>query len=154
MTGYTVLRALHSYWRWAVIVSAIVLLVRVLRRGEWTKADDRASLFYVAALDLQLLLGLVLYFGFSPYFDAFKAGMKVAMHDRNTRFFSVEHQTAMLLVVVAAHWARIKAKRAVDAAAKRKALLVALVVLGLALAFAMPWPWRAQTGRPLFRTDW
>lgn len=154
MSGYTVLRALHSYWRWAVIVSAIVLVLRLVRRGDWTRADDRASLFYVIALDLQLLLGLLLYFGFSPYFDALRAGFHAAMHDRNTRFFSIEHQTAMLLVVIAAHVARVRAKKTSDPQAKRRAHWIALAVLGLALAFAMPWPWRAHTGRPLFRTDW
>jgi uncharacterized membrane protein (UPF0182 family) len=156
MTGYTILRLVHAWWRWAVLAAAVVVLVRAIAglrgKGEWSKSDERASLLFVSAVDVQILLGLVLYFGFSPYFTAVHASFHAAMKDAATRFFAVEHETAMVLAAVAAHVGRVRARRAKDARRKHRAMLTAVIIFLVLVLAAVPWPWRSF-GRPLFRTS-
>ncbi|MDB4965616.1 MAG: hypothetical protein JWN44_1305 [Myxococcales bacterium] len=154
MTGYTVFRLIHSYWRWVVLACAIVVLVRSIsgltsRRG-WTGGDARASRLFVIAVDVQLLLGLILYFVFSPFWNAMHGSFHAAMKDPITRFFGMEHGVAMLLALVAVHVGAVRARRATDAAAKHRALLITTVIFFALALVGMPWPWRPM-GRPLFR---
>jgi hypothetical protein len=154
MTGYNVLRLVHGYWRWAVLASALVLLVRAFagaRAGrDWSAGDDRASRWFVASADVQLLLGLILYFAFSPFWSALHGSFHAAMKDPVTRFFAIEHETAMVIAVAIAHVGRVRIRRAPDAASKRRAAIAWTLVFLAILLWAVPWPWRA-TGRPLFR---
>jgi hypothetical protein len=67
---YTAVLALHSWLRWVVLLLGILAVVRGIAgasgRRRWTPADERAGLFFTIALDVQLLIGLLLYFVFSP----------------------------------------------------------------------------------------
>jgi hypothetical protein len=154
--AYWILRLVHGYFRWAVLACAAVALVRTLggvRRGRpWTDVDERASRLFVAAVDVQVSLGLVLYFGFSPFWPAVRDSFHFAMHDTSARFFGMEHETAMLLAFVVAHAGRIRIRRAVEARSKHRALLVGLFFFFALVLWAIPWPWRA-IGRPLLRTS-
>jgi hypothetical protein len=152
---YTVLRLLHGHWRWAALATALWLLARAVdgaaRGRPWKPGDERAAVVFLSALDLQLLLGLILYFGFSPFFTALRQAPHAALADRATRFFAVEHQTAMLLAVVAAHVGRIRARRLPDVSPRRHRVMLATLALFFALVlWAIPWPGRA-VARPLFR---
>jgi heme A synthase len=157
--AYWILRLVHGYWRWAVLASGAVALVRALRAmfgstdAGWSRGDERASRWFVATVDVQVMLGLVLYFGFSPFWPAVRDSFRFAIHDRSSRFFGMEHQTAMLLAFVAAHVGRVRIKRTPDARTKQRVLLVSLLVFFTLALWAIPWPWRA-VGRPLFRTSW
>jgi hypothetical protein len=156
MNIYTVLRLAHGYWRWAVLATAIVVLVRALAgfmmRRPWTPADERASKAFAGALDLQILIGLVLYFGFSPFWPATYRTFSETMRSDVARFFGVEHQTAMLLAAAAVYIGRVRAGRAADARRRHRTMLVAMVIFFAFALWAVPWPWRI-VGRPLFRTE-
>ena len=68
---YALFLTLHNLTRWLVIVFAVLVLVRAFRgwlKGlTWEKSDDRAGILYTSFLDTQFLLGLMLYFLFSPW---------------------------------------------------------------------------------------
>jgi putative effector of murein hydrolase len=81
--------------------------------------------------------------GFSAY----------ALADRVTRFFAVEHQTAMLLAVILAHAGRIRARRADSDEARQRIVAITLILCFVLVLWAIPWPWRA-VGRPLLRASW
>jgi hypothetical protein len=157
MSMYGLLRVIHGYWRWAVLVSGVVTLVRAVGavRGPraWTPGDERASRTFVGALDVQVLLGLLLYFGFSPFWPAVRDSFEFALRDRSARFFGMEHETAMLLGFVAAHVGRVRSRKATDPTVKHGAILVSTLVFFLFVSWAIPWPWRS-IGRPLFRVSW
>lgn len=55
----------HALWRYVVIVSAFVaignMLVGTLENRTWKTADHRIGRFFVLALDLEVLLGVVLW---------------------------------------------------------------------------------------------
>jgi len=103
------------------------------------------------ALDLQVLLGLVLYFFFSPFWLATYQTFGETMRSPVARFFGVEHETAMLLAALAAHVGSHRAKLAATDTAKHRIVAVATAIFFALLLWAIPWPWR-EVGRPLFRT--
>ncbi len=151
--AYTVSLLIHSYLRWVVVALGLVVLVRSLSgwrtNRAWEPADNRAQVSFVSALDIQMLVGLVMYFALSPVTAAFLAGPKAAMKDPQLRFFGVEHQFAMLLGVIVVHAFRSIGKKKVDRARHRFTAIGVLVWVVLVIA-AMPWPGTSH-GRPLFR---
>jgi hypothetical protein len=154
MTAYSLLRLAHGYWRWAVLVLAIVVLVRAIAgvrtRREWTGIDERATRRFLSALDVQFLLGVVLYL-LSPFSLAMYQAFQATMRTPDGRFCGAEHGAAMLLAMVAAHVGRVRVKRAPDNVHKHRAMLIAMVIFFALVVWAIPWPWRVF-GRPLFRT--
>jgi hypothetical protein len=155
MSAYSLLRAAHSYWRWVVLISAIAVLVRTMigayRRSDWTDRDERAARIFLSALDLQVVFGVILYFGFSPFWPATYHSFHETMRGEVARFFGIEHETAMLLAFIAVHVGRLRSKRALDGAATHRTMRTALVIFFALVLWAIPWPWRAA-GRPLFRS--
>jgi hypothetical protein len=67
---YTFFLAVHNILRWIALILAIIVLVRAywgwFGGREWTSTDRRVGSFYSISLDVQILLGLLLYFVFSP----------------------------------------------------------------------------------------
>jgi hypothetical protein len=57
----------------------------------WTPADARSSRIFVTVLDVQMLLGLLLYFVLSPFTRQAMGDMAAAMKVAALRFFLVEH---------------------------------------------------------------
>ena len=152
--AYWILRLVHGYWRWMVLVGAVVALARAaLGRGSaWTARDECVSRLFVAFVDVQVSLGLILYFGFSPFWPTVRDSFHDAIKDPSARFFGMEHGTAMLLALAAAHVGRLRVRRAIDGPAKHRALLASVLVFFTLVLWAIPWPWRA-IGRPLFRVS-
>ena len=152
--AYSLALFVHSYLRYLVLAAGLVVIVRSARgvagRTPFTAADGRAQVAFLAVLDLQLTLGLVLYAGLSPITRAFFADPKAGMHDHTLRFFGVEHLIAMVLAVAAAHVARARSKRAPTDELKHRRALVPMVLWLLLVLVAIPWP-GLPYGRALFR---
>lgn len=150
---YVVVLFIHSWLRYVVLGLGLwVLAIGARGRGAnaaWTKPHDRAHVFFLAALDTQLVLGLLLYFVLSPITAAAFADFGAAMKDPPLRYFGVEHIATMLLAIIVAHVGRIRAKRKEGSARYRTTFITQLVWLLLTLA-AIPWP-GLDIGRPLFR---
>ncbi|KAA9327079.1 hypothetical protein F0P96_17725 [Hymenobacter busanensis] len=152
-SAYSIVLALHSWTRWLVLLFGLIALFRALSgwlgRKPYTGADNGMAASFVGSMHLQLLLGLILYFGLSPF------GLKAmetagAMKDPTTRFWGVEHIMAMILAVVFAQVGRSLSKKAADPVLKHKK---AAIFFGLALLLVLlmiPWGiW--NPARPLFR---
>jgi len=149
---YTTLLLLHSWIRWITLI-AIVGATLAAVRGKVQGADsaaDRWGLFAVSALDLQMLLGLILYFVASPNMQEIRAHFGEAMKNPQLRFWAVEHVTAMMVAVVLVHVGRVLARKAATPAAKRTRLLICFGIATVAVFLGTPWPGMAA-GRPLFR---
>ena len=144
----------HSWMRWIVLILGAMAVLRaiggVFGGRPWGDADDRAGLFYSIALDLQFLVGLLLYLFFSPTTRLAFADMGVAMKTSTLRFWAVEHVTAMLVAIVIVHAGRVMVRHAADGSTKhRRAAIFFGVALVLILALT-PWPGTAN-GRPWLR---
>jgi hypothetical protein len=154
---YSTFLLLHSWLRWLALIAGVVATFAALRKGEGTqqglqslRAAERWGLIFMITLDVQMLLGLLLYGLFSPYTAAAMNDFGAAMRDPVLRFWAVEHFTMMLAAVVLVHVGRVLARKTGDADKKRKRLLICFGLALLLMVAGMPWPGMA-TGRPLFR---
>jgi hypothetical protein len=149
---YTTVLMLHSWIRWIALVAMIGATLAVVRgKVQGTQSiADRWGLFAMMALDIQLLLGLLLYLVVSPNMQEIRAHFGEAMKNPQLRFWAVEHLTAMLVAVVLVHVGRVLARKAKTPAAKRTRMLVCFGIATLAIFLGTPWPGMAA-GRPLFR---
>ena len=81
---YSAVLILHSWLRWLVLLAALFAIVRALsgmRAGRaWDAAADRSLLLFTIALDVQFLLGLILY-AISPFTQAAMQDMASAMRN-------------------------------------------------------------------------
>ena len=145
---YTIVLFLHSWIRWIALVAAVGATLAAIRRRD--AIADRWSLFAVTALDLQMLLGLLLYLAVSPNMREILAHFGESMKEPAARFWAVEHVTAMFAAVAAAHVGRVLARKARTPEAKRMRVLVCFGVATVLMLIGMPWPNRPG-GRPYFR---
>lgn len=153
---YDILLPLHSIVRWLALLGAILAAGAAiwgwLGRREWKPLDDRLGLVFTISLDVQLLLGILLYF-VSPLVQSALADFGEAMSSTPLRFYAVEHAFLMIVAVVLAHVGRALAKRAEDARAKHQRAAIFFTLALLAILIAIPWPFRepfGALGRALF----
>jgi hypothetical protein len=145
---------LHSYWRWVVVLAALVTLARSgagwALGWPWTPRARAAQTAFVGSLDLQLLLGLLLYFFLSPFTLSAFSDLGAAMKNPHTRFWAVEHAPVQLFAVALAHVGSIRAKRATSDRERHRRVTVFFAIVLVLIAAAIPWP-GLDIARPLFR---
>ena len=151
---YDLLLFAHSWLRWLVLLAVLMAVARAVggvnTRRPWTPVDDRAGMWMTASLDLQLLIGIVLYGFLSPVTQSAFVDMAAAMRAAPIRFFAVEHPVGMIVAIALAHVGRARARKAATSEAKHK---TALIFFGLALVvllLSIPWP-IGPGARSLFR---
>ncbi len=148
---YSALLTAHSILRWLVIVAGLVAAVHAWRAAAW-RSPARASaagLFFTIFFDLQVVLGLILYFVLSPITTAALHRVSAAMSNDVTRFWLVEHPFGMIVALVLAHIARGKSRHAAeDQRRRRRAAIYFTLAIAIVLITA-PWPFMPY-GRPLF----
>lgn len=150
---YAILLMIHSWLRWVVIALGLTAVGRAVggvgSGRVYDARDNFLSRALVITVDVQLLLGLGLYFGLSPFTQTALANFGGAMKDRMLRFWAVEHGFAMVLGIALVHVARVRVRRAPDAKKHRTAALWLSIALLLILA-GVPWPFMPY-GRDWFR---
>lgn len=149
----TYILSIHNIVRWLILLSGLLAVIKAIGGVTGKKAyggsDNKAGLMFMIWCDIQLLLGLVLYFG-GPWFDTLKAGMKDMMKLPVNRFFGMEHALMMIIAWILVHMGRSMVKRAGTDAQKHKRSLVYFGIALLLILAAMPWPFREAVGRPWF----
>jgi hypothetical protein len=150
---YPTALTLHSILRWVVLFAGLLAVARACAgwpgRRSWTASDNRAGIWFVAALDLQLLVGLLLYVVLSPLTQMAKDNMAAAMRDPSLRFWAVEHPLGIVVALVLAHVGRVRIRKASTNDRRHR---VAAVFFGIALLVILastPWP-GTPNARPLF----
>ena len=100
---YLFLRDTHNLLRWIVILACLWALLRLVgglfKRSRWTKRDQFAGLVFTSFLNVQVLLGLILY-SLSPITRSALPSFGAAMKDSLLRFYLVEHLAGMFLAAV------------------------------------------------------
>ena len=149
---YTTVLTIHSWVRWLAIIAAVGATFAAVR-GKVQGADslaDRWGLFAMMAVDIQMLLGLILYLVVSPNMQEIRAHFGEAMKNAQLRFWAVEHISAMFAALVLVHVGRVMARKARTPGAKRTRLLVCFGLATVLMILGTPWP-GMPAGRPLFR---
>jgi hypothetical protein len=149
---YLLLKDAHSWLRWIVLIACLWALLRVwsgwFARAEWTRKDQMAGLIFTSLLNVQFVLGLVLY-AISPITRTALTNFAAAMKDSTLRFFAVEHLAGMLLAIIIAQIGYSSSKRATTDRAKFLRAAIAYTLAGLLILASIPWPFM-KYGRPLF----
>ncbi len=147
---YNAFLTTHSYLRWIVLILATVTVVKYLSgklsKKSFTSADNKISLYYSIAMDIQLIVGLVLYLFLSPITNSFHIDMK----DTFSRFWGMEHMVMMLVAVMLVHIGRVKVKKAKKDTSKFNRGTIYYLLSLLVMLVAIPWPFREIIGRSWF----
>lgn len=142
MDFYSVLKVIHGYLPWLLLIFLIGTLVKSVigwfkKGSNYTQIDDKLSLITFILSHIQLLLGLGLYFG-GGWYKHF-SNMGETMKNADLRFMTVEHITIMILAIILISVGRIRSKKMVGSDAKHK---TTAIFFGLALAgiiWGIPW---------------
>ncbi len=150
---YPTVLLLHSWTRWAVLTLLVVVVVRAWQGrtgfGAWLPLDERMHTALVSVVDLQFVLGVLLYAA-SPFAQAFLGDLGTTIHNRELRFFGLEHVTSMVVAVTFVHVGRSRSKAVTDERLRfRRVFAWTLAALIVVLA-SIPWP-SFPIARPLFR---
>ncbi len=155
MYGFTLF--LHSWLRWVVLIFlawvTIRALIGLIGKKPWSAMDQKVGRFAVISIDVQLLIGLILYLFLSPITQAAFSDFGGAMKDPIMRFWAVEHGFMMLAVVALAHIGKVKAFKWGKAGDAVKAHRMSAIFFGICLLISLigtPWPGSAAA-RSLFR---
>lgn len=143
----------HSYTRWAVLITVLLVSVRCahgwVRGRPWTRADELAHKALVVAVDWQFTLGVILYLFLSPNSRVFFTHLKLGYGDPTLRFFGLEHPLAMITAVSLVHLGRERSGKRCGLDRHRTVFRWTFGAL-LVFAIAIPWPFLTY-GRPLLR---
>lgn len=136
----TVVLFSHSLLRLVLLVLGVLAISRCDIRRPLGPERFRWSRRLVIATDLQLLLGLVLFFGLSPIASVAWSDLGAVREHPVLRYWMLQHTATMLLPVVLVHVGFSLAKKArLDPARVRSAVLCQALAL-LVVAVLSPWP--------------
>lgn len=142
---YPHLLAFHGLFRWVVLAVALAAIFVAFSGWSGTKPAGtnlrRFSIIFVIAMDIEFLIGLVLYFGASPAVRAAMANLGDAMKQQEPRFFTVEHTVLMLLAVVCAHVGGALSRKGRTDLMKYRGAAIAYTLSLLLTLSGIPW-WR------------
>lgn len=139
----TILLAVHNILRWAILILGVIALIRAYRgylgNMEWQVLDRKLGMYYAIALDVQLLIGLILYFFVSDITRPAFGNFFQAMGNERTRFFLLEHFLYMLCAVAMAHVGTVASRRELNMRLKHRKAAIWFSLSFAALMLGMPW---------------
>ena len=146
--------SLHSLLRWAIVLVGLWTFINSLSGAissrKFATKDNLSNLLFMIFCDLQLVFGLILYFG-NGWFSMLTNNAKEVMHNSISRFFTVEHSLMMIIAWVLVHIGRAAVKKASTDELKFKRMLVYFGFAILLILIAIPWPFRQLGDHPWFR---
>lgn len=136
---YNGLLVTHSYLRYILLILLLVVIITSLlglvNKKPYTSTDNKMGLALFISTHLQLLVGLILFF-VSPVVQFSGEAMK----DATTRYWLVEHNTAMLIAIVLITLARTTSKKMADSQAKHRRMfifnLIALAIIVITISIS------------------
>ena len=143
---------LHNVVRWFIVLFAILTLAKGISgmsgNKPFKKADKRWALFLMICADIQLILGLYLYY-VKNWLNVLTGGG--AMANKTLRFWSVEHLAGMLIAIILIHLGYSAAKNVkLPDAMRYKRMFWYTLIAVIVIVATVPWPFREEVGRPWF----
>lgn len=153
MSSYTFVLTVHSWMRWAALLLGVAATLNAfLNRTEHPtrKGRSRWDFFFMLAIDLQVLLGLTLYFGLSPFSTAGMNDLHAALHAPLLRFWTFTHIFSMFGAMLLVRVGRVLAMNGPTPDIRRTRKGIAFALALAVMVAAIPWPGTVG-GRPFFR---
>lgn len=139
---YNFFQTFHSHYRWLVFIFALVAIVLpfINQNDTISKKSKLPALIFMIVVDIQLLIGLILYFKFSPFgWSAFGEGMSYVMKNSEIRKIAVEHFTLMIFAWIMVHIGYSKVKKASSGAQIKKQSLIFFGIALVLILAGIPW---------------
>jgi cytochrome b561 len=152
---YTILLVIHSWFRWLVLASLLYAVCRScygwITGHQFTAADNSVRHVTATVAHVQFLIGIALYF-VSPVVMYFLQNFNTAVHQRDIRFFGMEHITMMLIAICMITIGSVRAKRKGTDRAKFKTLAIWYGIGFIIIFLSIPWEFSPFTSRPYLRS--
>src|SRR5688572_19126702 len=150
MSVYAILLALHSLLRWLVVLSLPYAVYRYYRGWKslrpFSSFDNKLRILVVNIVQLQLFIGICLYF-ISPIVDYFLHNFNTAVHERQIRFFGMEHITMMTIAVVMISIVSAKSKLKTAGTEKFRILAIWFTIAFFIIFISIPWSFSPLVSR-------
>ena len=150
---YSAVLTMHSWMRWVTLLLGAGATLNAFRCRSEARLPPRGKRWdslFMLAVDLQALLGFLLYFGLSPFTRDAMSDAAMAIRDPRLRFFLVTHVVAMVIAIAAVRAGRVLAMSEQRSSARGTGRYVCFGIALLVMLAGVPWPGLAY-GRPLFR---
>ena len=140
---YTGLLHTHNMFRWLVLLTIVLAVVFAfsgwLKKHDWNKKDNLTGLLLTIFIDIQFLVGIILYAFLSPLTKAAFNDFGAAMKNADLRFYAVEHISLMIIALILVHIGRAKSKKATAPWKKHRAAAIFYGISLLLILAAIPW---------------
>ncbi|MFN8310820.1 MAG: hypothetical protein U0T73_12735 [Chitinophagales bacterium] len=151
---YFYLLIFHSFFRWLVLASLSFAIFRAwtgwIKKLPFTGFDNSIRHWTATIAHIQLVLGITLYI-VSPLTQYFRANFHEAVHDREIRFFGMEHSLVMTVAILVLTIGSMLAKRKLTDTEKFKTMAWWFTASLLLLLTSIPWQFSPLVSRPYFR---
>ncbi len=139
----------HSILRYFILLFAFVVVLQSVigftGKKTFRKSNKQTALMLLICCDLQLLLGLFLYYS-KGWINAFSAGGVMA--DPVKRFWAVEHGVGMIVAIVLVHLGYTVSKKNIDDDKKFKRMFWFIFIALAIFVATIPWEGKQLVGRP------
>jgi hypothetical protein len=151
---YKLLLFTHSWLRWLVLILMLISLtaatVSLLQRTTFTKRHERLFRIYRTCLGIEVLIGMLLYFIWSPLVtQVLYHGL--SFFDSAYIVFTLKHPLAMFVAFILCRGIENKTLKSTDDRKKFRIWLWGNVAVLILILLAIPWPFYEGFGRPWVR---
>ena len=140
---YTGLLHTHNMFRWLVLITLLFAVIFAFagwfKKLDWNKKDNISGLLLTIFMDIQFLVGIILYAFVSPVTKAAFNDFGAAMKNADLRFYAVEHILMMIIALVLVHIGRSKSKNASAPWKKHRNAAIFYGISLLLILAAIPW---------------
>lgn len=140
--------------RWFVLASLMLAIFRAyhgwLSEKPFSRLDNSIRHWTATIIHIQLLLGIWIYL-ISPIVSYFLSNFPESVHNREPRFFGMEHSIVMLTAVIVITIGSAKTKRKQSDNQKFKTMAIWFTLGLLLILSSIPWSFSPFTNRPSFR---
>lgn len=100
---YSLVKIVHTYWTFLTLIMIALVVLNAIHGkvyGKIFKVNDlRISLFGIIFSQIQLLIGLILYF-ISPWFEKWSSMGMGVIKNEESRFYLVEYPITNVLAII------------------------------------------------------
>jgi uncharacterized membrane protein YphA (DoxX/SURF4 family) len=130
-------------FRWLVLIALVLAVLFAITgwfgKREWNKKDNLTGLLLTIFMDIQLLVGLILYAFVSPIMKAVFNDFGAAMKNPDLRFYAVEHILMMVIALVLVHIGRAKSKKDIAHWKKHQSAAIYYGISLVIVLVGIPW---------------